>query len=125
MDTKHSAGDALHTFCQEFGITDKLTFDVSKEQGQRKTEFTKQIRNNGVDFHVIEPDRHNQNPCEGVIREIRRKWFRTMIRNRVPRRLWDYVIRWVCKTMQITSTQEGGLAGGTPIESVTGETVDI
>ena len=27
--------------------------------------------------------------------------------------------------MQITSTQEGGLAGGTPIESVTGETVDI
>ena len=85
MDTKPKAGDALRTFFQEFGVPDKLTFDVSKDQGQRKTEFIKQIRKNDIDFHVIEPDRHNQNPCEGVIREVRRKWFRTMIRNRVPR----------------------------------------
>ena len=125
MDTKRKAGDALRTFCQEFGVPEKLTFDGSKEQGQRKNEFMEQIRKSHIDFHVIEPDRHNQNPCKGVIREIRRKLFRTMIRNRVPRRLWDYGMRWVCKTMQITSTQAGGLAGCTPIESVTGKTVDI
>ena len=85
----------------------------------------KQIRKNDIDFHVIEPDRHNQNPCKGVIREVRRKCFRTMIRNRVPIRLWDYGMRWVCETMQITSTKSGGLAGFTLIESVTGETEDI
>ena len=34
-------------------------------------------------------------------------------------------MRWVCKTTQRTSTQAGGLSGCTPIESVTGETVDI
>ena len=70
MDTKRKAGDALHTFCQEFGVLDKLTFDVSKEQGQIKTEFTKKIRKNDIYFHVIEPDRHNQNTCKGVIREV-------------------------------------------------------
>ena len=96
MDTKR----ALHTFCQEFGVPDKLTFDESKEKGQRKTEFTKKIMKNDVDFHVIEPDRHNQNPCEGVIREVIRKWFRTMIRNRVPRQLWDYGLLWVCENIQ-------------------------
>ena len=48
-----------------------------------------------------------------------------MIRNRVPRRLWKDGMRLVCETMQRTSTQAGRLAGCTPIESVTGETVEI
>ena len=85
----------------------------------------KQISKNDIDFHVIEPDRHSQNPCKGVIREVRSKWFRNMIRNRVTRRLWDYGMQWVCENMQQTSTQAGGLTGCTPIESVTGKTVDI
>ena len=46
MDTKRKAGDALRIFCQEFGVPDKLTFDGSKEQGQRKTQFMKKIRKN-------------------------------------------------------------------------------
>ena len=37
MYTKRKAGDALSTFCQEFGVPDKLKFDGSMEQGQRKT----------------------------------------------------------------------------------------
>ena len=80
---------------------------------------------NDIDLHVIEPERHNQNLCEGVIREVRRKWFRTMVRSCVPRKFWDYGMRWVCEVMQRTSTQAGGLIGRTPIESVTGETTDI
>ena len=55
MDTKSKAGDALRTFCQEFGVMDYLTFDGSKEQGGKKTEFMKQIRRNDIDYHVIEP----------------------------------------------------------------------
>ena len=70
MDTKRKAGDALRTFCQEFGVPDKLTFDGSKEQGHRMPKFIKQIRKSNIDFHVIEPDHHNQNPCEGVIRDV-------------------------------------------------------
>ena len=85
----------------------------------------KQIRKSDIDFHVIEPDRHNQNPCERVIIEVWRKWYRNIIRNQVTRRLWDYGMRWVCKTTQRTSTQAGGIDGCIPIELVTGETVDI
>ena len=111
MDTKGKTGDPLWTFCLEFGIPYKLTYDGSKEQTGKKTEFIKQVCRNDIKLHVIEPDRHNQNPCEVVIREVRRKWFRTMIRGRVPRKFWDYGMRWVCEVMQITLNQAGGLGG--------------
>ena len=48
-----------------------------------------------------------------------------MIQGLAPRKFWDYGMRWVCKVMQRTSAQEGGLGGRTLIESVTGKTVDI
>ena len=37
MDSKRKAGDALRLFCQKFGVTERLTFDGSKEQGQAGT----------------------------------------------------------------------------------------
>jgi len=44
------------------------------------------LHNNNIALHVIEPERHNQNPYEGVIREVQRKLFRIMVRSRVPRK---------------------------------------
>ena len=37
-----------------------------------------------------EPDLHSQNPVEGVIRGVGRKWYLTMVKKRVPRQIWDY-----------------------------------
>ena len=48
-----------------------------------------------------------------------------MIRKRVPRKFWDYGVRWVAETMQCTLTKAGGLEGRCPIEPVSGETADI
>jgi hypothetical protein len=48
-----------------------------------------------------------------------------MIRKRVPRKLWDYGVRWTTQVMQLTSTQARGLQEACPLEDVTGETVDI
>ena len=73
MDSKGKAGDALRIFCQEFGVPEKLTFDGSKEQTEKNTQFMKQIRTHNIDDHISEPNLHNQNPVEGVIRELRRK----------------------------------------------------
>ena len=73
MDTKSKAGDALRTFSLEFCVPEKLTCDGSNEQTGKKTEFIKQVRRNDIKLHVIEPDRHNQNLCEGVINEVQRK----------------------------------------------------
>ena len=53
-----------------------------------------------------------------------------MIRKRVPRRLWDYGMRWVTDVMNLTHTSArdivaGDFDGGIPLSRVTGETADI
>ena len=125
MDSKSKAGDVLRVFYMEFGVPYNLTFDGSKEQTSKNTEFMKQVRKHNIKYHISEPDMHNQNPAEGVIREIRKKWYRTMVRKRVPRRLWDYGVIWCSETISLTNSAAGGLVSGIPQESVTGETQDI
>jgi hypothetical protein len=125
MAKKASAGQALKEFISDFGVPDKMTIDGSKEQNKSGTDFVKECRKHDIQTTTTEPERSNQNPAEGVIREIRKKWFRIMIRKRVPVRLWDYGVRWTCEIMQRTSTEAGGLRGTCPLEEVTGETIDI
>ena len=85
----------------------------------------KEVRKQGIDYHVSEPSFHNQNPVEGVIGEIRRKWYRTMLRKRVPRQLWDYGVTWVAEIMSVTHSAAGDISGCIPLTNVTGETTDI
>jgi len=125
IKTKGDAGDGLNEFITDYGVPSKLTFDGSKEQTKPGTNFMKKIRKYDIDFHVSEPERSNQNAAEGVIREVRKKWFRMMVAKRVPRRLWDYGYRHACKIMQHTASYSGRLKGKTPIEYVTGEKPDI
>ena len=126
MDSKSKAGDALRLFCAEFGIPHDLTFDGSKEQTKKNTTFMKEVRKHGIDYHISEPEMHNQNPVEGVIREIRKKWYRTMVRKRVPKRLWDYGMSWCSEIMSMTHSSAGNFnQSGIPREGVTGETEDI
>jgi hypothetical protein len=125
MVRKADAGLALNSFIIEFRVPEDLTIDGSKKQNSKGTEFMESCRRNKIQVTRTEPERPNQNPGEGVIREVRRRCFRTMIRKRVPRKLWDYGIRWTTQVMQRTSTQAGGLRGVCPLEEVTGETVNI
>jgi hypothetical protein len=120
MACKADAGLALKSFIMEFGVPEDLIIDGSKEQNSKGTEFMKSCRRKNIRVTRTEPERPNQNPAEGVIREVRWRWFRTMIR-----KLWDYGIRWTTQVMQRTSTQAGGSQGACPLEEVTGETVDI
>ena len=125
MDSKSKAGDAFNIFCQEFGVPQHLTFDGSKEQSQKGTEFMRQVGNHDIDYHISEPDLQNQNPAEGFIRELRRKWYRTMVQKQVPEPLWDYGMKWVSETTSMTYSTAGNLTGFIPITEVTGETPDI
>jgi hypothetical protein len=98
------------------------------EQNGPKTEFIQIIvRKYGIGYHVSEPHRLQQNRAEAVIREVKRKWFRQMTKQRVPKCLWDYYhgIVWVCETMSLTANSSFQLEGRTPLEQVTGETPDI
>jgi hypothetical protein len=125
MESKAMAGEALRQMGRDYGIMENLTIDGSKEQTAKGSLFMQTMKKNDVQFHITEPYRHNQNRAETVIRELKRKWFRTMIRQRVPRRLWDYGLKWCAQVMSQTSNSVFSLNGRVPIERVTGETVDI
>jgi hypothetical protein len=124
MQRKAQAGEALKTFVLELGVPKELTIDGSKEQNMPGTDFMKCCREIGIKVHRAEAEHPNHDPAEGAIREVRRRWFRTMIRNRVPRRLWDYGVGWTTQAMQRTSTQAGGLRGACPLQDVAGKTPD-
>ena len=85
----------------------------------------KNVRQYSVDYHITEPKRPNHNFAENVVRKIRKKWFRIIVKKKVPRRLWDYGLRWVCDVQNCTSNTLRGLEGRCPLKRITGESVDI
>ena len=56
----------------------------------------KQIKKHSIKYHTIASEYRDQNAVEGVIREVRRRWFRLKILTNIPNRLWDYGLQWVC-----------------------------
>jgi hypothetical protein len=48
-----------------------------------------------------------------------------MAAKKVPKRLWDYGIVWICEIMQRITSSSIYSNGCTPIDIVTGETPDI
>jgi hypothetical protein len=85
----------------------------------------KQIRSHGINYHIIEPHKPQQNRAETVIREVKKRWFRQMVKRKVPKRLWDYGIVWACEIMTLTSNSSFFLDERTPMEQMTGETPNI
>ena len=83
------------------------------------------MRKYKIKGHVNETKWSNQNTVEVYIRELRRRWYRTMFRIYYPRALWSYGIPYVDKIMKITALFAADLQGRTPLEALTGETPDI
>jgi hypothetical protein len=99
--------------------------DGASEQTGPKTEFMQNVRKYEIEHHVSEPHRPQQNQAESVIWEVKRRWFRQMTKKRVPKRLWDYGIVWICEVMSLTANSNFASEGRTPLEQITGETPDI
>ena len=85
----------------------------------------KQIKKHSIKFHTIESEYHDQNAVEGVIREVRRRWFRLKNLNNTPNRLWDYGLQWVCDLMQRTVNLRFDTKNRTPYVIVLGDTPEI
>ena len=68
MDTNKKVGEALRVFCQEFGVPERLMMDGAPYQVGKNSAFMKELLKQGIDFQVIEPERHNQNPAEVIMR---------------------------------------------------------
>ena len=125
MESKALAGDTLKEFITDYGVPDKIIMDGAGEQTGKRSTFMEQVRKHHIDYHVSEPERYNQSRVKGVIREIRKKWFRVMTKKYIPKRLWDYGLRWVVEIMQRMASNTGTLHGRTGLEKVTGETPEI
>ena len=83
MDSKSNPGHALKLFYQYFGVPEKITFDISKEQACKGPTFMKEVRRQGIDYHISETDLHNRNQVESVIREVMWKWYRNIAKKSV------------------------------------------
>ena len=89
------------------------------------TLFQSLIRMHGIKYHISEPRQPNQNPSESAIREIKKRWYRIMMKRSVPKRFWDYGIVWVCETGNLSVSSSRHAGGRTPLEIISGETPDI
>lgn len=125
IEKKGDAHEPIDHFVRDFGAMDMLISDGAHEQVGKHSQFQAKLRKYNIQSRRSEPDRPNQNPAEGVIREIRKKWYRQIFRTNCPRRLWNYGIPYVCAIMRMTASYSGRLRGRTPLENLTGETPDI
>ena len=80
MSSNRKDGGALKLLCKDFCVPEKITFGSSKEKACKGTLFMKEVHSQGIGYHIIYPDLHNQNPFEGVMREVSRKWYHTMVK---------------------------------------------
>ncbi len=48
-----------------------------------------------------------------------------MVRKQVPKRLWDYLLIWICETSSLSVSSSKYANGRTSLEIITGETPDI
>ena len=121
----NNVGDALTQFISDFGVPDRLTFDGASVQTGPKTRFMDAIRRYEIKYHVSGPRRPNENPAEQGIHELKKRWYRLMLKKKVPYRLWDYGFAWVCETDNVCANMSKYAEGRTPLEIITGETPDI
>ena len=120
-----TVGQTLTDFIHEWGIPDTLMFDGAKVQTGQNTLFMKIVREANINYHISEPWRLNQNPLEAAIREVKKRLYRLMLKIRVLRRLWNFALRWICETGNVTVTSSHYAQGRTPLEIITGETPNI
>ena len=87
-------GDSIGQF--GYGVPDNLIFDVATDQIYKNTLFMKCINKYVSNYHVSASRMPNDNPEEASAREVKHIWYRIMHKKKVPHRIWDYGIVWVC-----------------------------
>ena len=108
-------------FSLDFGIPEYFTFDGYSGQVRRNTSYVKTVRKYDKQYHISSHRRHNENPAEGSIRELKKRWYHIILKNKVPERLWDYGLVWISKTGNLSVLRSLYASGRTPLEYITGE----
>ncbi|CAJ1962216.1 unnamed protein product [Cylindrotheca closterium] len=99
--------------------------DGAPVQIGRKTTFMDTICRCNIDHHISKPYTPKENPAEGGIRELKRRYYRLIIKHGIPERLWDFVLDYVVDTMNVTVNYSKYSDGRVPLEIITGITPEI
>ena len=95
-------GYSLNDFMSAYRAPENMKYDGAAVQVGRHTNFQKSIWKYEIKTHVSAPRRPNENPVEGAIIEIKKRWYRIKKNLHVPDCLWDYDITYVCETGNLT-----------------------
>lgn len=118
-----SVGNTLTQFISDVGVLERLTFHGVSVQTGPKTHFMDGVRKQyDIRYRVSGPRRPNENPAEQGIHELKRRWYCTMLKRKVPPRLWDYDFAWVCEKENVCANLSEHSYGRTPLEIITGKT---
>ena len=120
-----NVGHSLKGFISDYGAPEHLTYDGAAVQVGKHTLFQDTLKKHDIRHHTSGPRRPNENPVEGSIREIKKRWYRLQAKKNVPDRLWDYGIDYICETGNLTTNSSRYSNGRVPLECITGETPDI
>ena len=120
-----NVGNSMNDFINDYGIPDHLTYDGVAVQVGSKTKFQETIHRSRINTHVSTPRRPNENPAEGSIREVKKRWYTLQVKENILNRVWDYGKSWVCGTDNVTTNSSKYCDGRTPLEIITGITPDI
>ncbi len=121
MKSKSKAGDQLIELTHDVGIPNELIMDGAREQTGANTTMMKEIRRLKIKWHTTEPHSPWQNKAENAIGIIKSKHHNRMVRRKVPKIFWDFGVIWEAEIYSRTA----GLDGRTPLERITGDTIDI
>ena len=85
QDAKSSTvARSLENFCHDFGVPNFLTFDSATNQKGLRSVFITTICEHHIDHHVSSPRRYNEKSTEGIVRILKTRWYRIMMKKRVP-----------------------------------------
>ena len=118
-------GHSLSAFISEFEEHYHLMYDGAAFQVGTNTSFMDTVRRSEIDYHVLESRRPNKNQEEGPIREVKRRFYQVMLKKRLPKCLWDFVLDWICEIDNMTVNSSRYTNGRTPLDIITGITPDI
>ena len=123
MNNKSEAHEALSLLFQREGVPHELIVDGALEQ--IKGRFQRKAREAGCYMKQLEPYTPWANAAESAIRELKRGAGRKMLKEQVPKRLWDYALQYEAHVRSLTCHDHFELNGQVPETVVLGETADI
>ena len=75
MEKKLDFHEPLDKFVRDSGAPDSMIYNGSQEQVGPGTKFQAKLIEYVIHDHISEKERSIQNPAEGVIQELRKKWY--------------------------------------------------